>query len=180
MTSPAQTEANRQNALESTGPRTPEGKARSSKNALRHGLLSREVLLPDEPAEDLEAFRTSLHEAVQPEGELEELLFDRLAAAAWRLRRAAGVERQVFQDERRHWQNYKDMGLGYAFTHASVTGDAFSKLSRYEASLERSLFRSLHELQRLQAARLGQDVPLPAALDVDVAVSGPSPEALEV
>jgi hypothetical protein len=46
-------------------------------------------------------------------------------------------------------------------------------LSRYEVTLERSLYRALHELQRLQAAREGRAVPLPAAVDVDVSVSGP-------
>ena len=48
MTSLAKIESNRQNALRSTGPRTSEGKAASSKNALRHGLLSKQVTLPDE------------------------------------------------------------------------------------------------------------------------------------
>jgi hypothetical protein len=50
-------------------------------------------------------------------------------------------------------------------------------LSRYEATLERSFYRALHELERLQAARLGQAVPLPEA--VDVSVSG-SEEAAEM
>ncbi len=46
-------------------------------------------------------------------------------------------------------------------------------LSRYEVTLERSLYKALHELQRLQAARDGQVVPLPEAVDVEVSVSGP-------
>ena len=46
-------------------------------------------------------------------------------------------------------------------------------LSRYEVTLERSLYKALHELQRLQAARDGQAVPLPQAVDVEVSVSGP-------
>ena len=48
MTSEKQAEANRRNALNSTGPKTPEGKAAVSHNALRHGLLSRDILLPGE------------------------------------------------------------------------------------------------------------------------------------
>ena len=44
-------------------------------------------------------------------------------------------------------------------------------LSRYEVTLERSLYKALHELQRLQAARDGQAVPLPVVVDVDVSVS---------
>jgi hypothetical protein len=46
-------------------------------------------------------------------------------------------------------------------------------LSRYEVTLERSLYKALHELQRLQAARQGQAVPLPEAVDVDFSVTGP-------
>lgn len=46
--------------------------------------------------------------------------------------------------------------------------DTFSKLARYETSLERSFYKALHELQRLQAARTGGTVPAPAVLDVNV------------
>lgn len=48
--------------------------------------------------------------------------------------------------------------------------DVLEKVTRYESSLERSFFRTLHELQRVQAARSGANVPPPAALDVDVTV----------
>src|SRR5437660_10219908 len=54
--------ANRRNALRSTGPRTTEGKRRSSTNALKHGLCANTVLLPGEcPA----AFATARHELKQ-------------------------------------------------------------------------------------------------------------------
>ena len=48
------------------------------------------------------------------------------------------------------------------------------KVNRYETALERSLFKALHELERRQAARDGQAVPLPVAVDVNL--SGPAPE----
>jgi hypothetical protein len=51
--------------------------------------------------------------------------------------------------------------------------DRLQLISRYETTLERSLYKALHELQRLQAARAGQPVPLPEAIDVEVLVSGP-------
>ncbi len=58
--------------------------------------------------------------------------------------------------------------LGRAFL---VNEGAFSALSRYETTIERGLFKALHELQRLQAARTGEVVPPPIATDVDIAVS---------
>ena len=59
--------------------------------------------------------------------------------------------------------------LGRTFIRDANNANAFSKLSRYEASIERSLYKPLHELQRLQAARLTEsNVPPPVALDVDV------------
>jgi hypothetical protein len=62
-----------------------------------------------------------------------------------------------------------DMGtLGEAVVLDSGGADSLSKLSRYETTLERSLHRTLHELQRLQSARQGKEVPAPLALDIDV------------
>ena len=54
MTSDKQAQANRRNALRSTGPKTPEGKAAVRHNATKHGLLSQEVLLPGEDAATLQ------------------------------------------------------------------------------------------------------------------------------
>jgi hypothetical protein len=67
--------------------------------------------------------------------------------------------------------------LGRTFVRDADKANAFSKLSRYEAPIERSLYKALHELQRLQAARRADgDVPPPAAIDVDVSgVSGDEP-----
>jgi hypothetical protein len=59
--------------------------------------------------------------------------------------------------------------LGRTFIRDTDKANAFSKLSRYETAIERSLYKALHELQRLQAARIaGGSVPPPAAIDVDV------------
>jgi hypothetical protein len=58
--------------------------------------------------------------------------------------------------------------LGLAFVRDGQKDNAFAKLPRYETSIERSLFKALHELQRLQAARRGQYVPAPVAVDIDV------------
>ena len=91
MTSEKQVQANRQNALKSTGPQTPEGKAAVRLNARTHGLRSQEVLLPGEDEEALKALDENLRTELQPVGELENLLMDGIVAAHWRLRRLRRV-----------------------------------------------------------------------------------------
>ena len=97
MTTDLKIAANRRNALRSTGPRTPEGKARSSQNASKHGLLSREVLLPGEDREALEALREDLISELQPIGALELMLVERIVVCVWRLRRIHVLESGVFE-----------------------------------------------------------------------------------
>jgi len=58
--------------------------------------------------------------------------------------------------------------LGRAFLNDAEGPNALSKISRYEAAIWRSIYRTLHELQRLQAARSGAEVSAPAAVDVTV------------
>jgi hypothetical protein len=218
MTSEKQIQANRQNALKSTGPRTPEGKAAVRHNALRHGLLSKEMILHGEDEEALRELDENLRAELQPVGELENLLVDRIVTAYWRLRRAGRVETGIFAwelygelaerarqearaqektnldqlietttspsvilDKRKHKealsraqemeakQDAETATLGRTFIRDANEANAFSKLSRYEVAIERSLYRALHELQRLQAARHagGSGTP-PLAIDVDV------------
>lgn len=71
VTSDKQTRANRRNALKSTGPTTPEGKGAASQNALTHGLLSKEVLLPEEDGAALAQLSGRLRGELRPVGELE-------------------------------------------------------------------------------------------------------------
>src|SRR5215204_6878304 len=96
MTSDKQVQANQQNALKSTGPKTPKGKAAIRRNALKHGLLSQDVLLPGEDEAALKELGERLREELQPVGELEGLLVDRVIASTWRLRRLGRVETGIF------------------------------------------------------------------------------------
>jgi hypothetical protein len=66
MTSLKQIEANRLNALKSTGPRTEHGKQRSRQNALRHGLTAETVITALENAADYQAFEASIVSDYQP------------------------------------------------------------------------------------------------------------------
>ena len=214
MTSDRKAEANRQNALKSTGPKTPEGKAAVRLNAVKHGLLAEEVLLPGEDEEALKELDENLRAELKPVGELENLLVDGIIASHWRLRRLRRVEAGIFAwelygelaeraqqeahtyewsvldalgspekitDEEKHQealsraqemkakQDAETATLGRTFIRDADQANAFSKLSRYETAIWRSLYKALHELQRLQAARHTKgDVLPPIALDVDV------------
>jgi predicted component of type VI protein secretion system len=96
MTSDKQIQANRQNALKSTGAKTPEGKAAVRLNAVKHGLLSRETLLPGEDEEALKELGERLRDELQPVGEFENLLVERIIASYWRLWRLGRMEAGIF------------------------------------------------------------------------------------
>jgi hypothetical protein len=96
VTSERRKTANQANARRSTGPKTPEGKAVVRLNALRHGLLARDVVLPGEDADAFEDLWNQVRANFSPVGPIEELLVDRVVNAIWRLRRLARAETALF------------------------------------------------------------------------------------
>ena len=97
MTSFRQFEANRRNALRSTGPRTEDGKRRSRLNAVRHGLTAETVVGSLEDAEDYKAFEATIIADYCPETAVARELVLRLASLLWRLRRATAIETDLFE-----------------------------------------------------------------------------------
>jgi hypothetical protein len=186
MSSPAQIAANQRNAELSTGPKTSEGKAVSSKNASKHGLLALDVILPDEDLEAFVEFIQGLEQEFNPQGELEHALVERIVALLWRLRRAGKLEaavlffhrcrvRKVNSDEEADESVAENKIINEYATNWAIRGASYingenslAKLSRYESSIQRNLLRMMHELQRLQAVRKGEPVAAPQALDIDV------------
>ena len=94
--SPRKLEANRKNALKSTGPKTPKGKRSSSRNALKHGILSRELVVADgegkENPLEYEQLFAELTEDLQPQGRIELSLVETVAVCDWRFRRTLRAE----------------------------------------------------------------------------------------
>ncbi len=90
-------EANRRNALRSTGPRTEEGKERSRGNALRHGLTAETVVAALEDAQDYKAFEATIIADYEPETAVDRELVLRLASLLWRLRRANAIETNLLE-----------------------------------------------------------------------------------
>ncbi len=101
MTSFKQQEANRLNALKSTGPRSEEGKRRSRGNAIRHGLTAETIIVGLEDPEDYEAFEATVIADHDATSAVERELVVRLASILWRLRRATGIETSLFESAKR-------------------------------------------------------------------------------
>jgi hypothetical protein len=97
LLSPARAAASRSNGARSRGPKTPEGKARSAQNALKHGLRAQKfVVVGDEAPQAFAALESALVDDLAPEGALQGLLAGRNARAAWRLERAERIEAELF------------------------------------------------------------------------------------
>ena len=181
MSSQKRIEANRANSLHSTGPATPEGKANASRNATRHGLLSREVVLRTEDRAEFVAFRDRMAADLAPDGELEETLAERVAGQWWRLKRVARMEAVLVG---RDLANPADAGTPYSIAAieygvpgVAADGAALAKtlgsqfcpyetLRRYERTIERGLegtMRQFREAQKLRAQR----PPSPEEDDLD-------------
>ncbi|MFN7995070.1 MAG: hypothetical protein U0Q18_15795 [Bryobacteraceae bacterium] len=137
MATQKQIEANRRNAQKSTGPRTPEGKAISSLNAITHGFSARTIVLPHEDAGDFRALCDELEAEWRPEGPTEKFCVTLLANAQWKLARAEYLESRVLNQE----------SLGEPDLRCQ------DRISRQQAALQRAFFKALKQLQTLQQQR---------------------------
>jgi len=158
MTSEKQIVANKTNALKSTGPRSLSGKNKAHQNSLKHGLLSRDLVIRDEDPKEWAAMINDLFNTLQPEGIMEGLLVEKIGAALWRLRRVISAEGCALK------------GNGWAGRLEELqdvyNSSAIASISRYESGMERNFYKALHELQRMQAMRLGGLALAPVAVDI--------------
>ena len=168
-------ESNAQNALRSTGPRTPEGKATASRNSVRSGAYSEAILILGEDPAAFEALHDGIEESLNPVGPLEESLVDRLSRLWWRLERVGRAEREGLKSGLEHelrrckLQQVPDpVNVAYYMSMVAGDGHHSERLQRHENQLERSFFRLLHELERIQARRKGQAVMPPTVVDVNL------------
>src|SRR5438445_6441500 len=96
MPTEAQINANRRNAQKSTGPKTPEGKARSSLNALKSGIDAWSHIIPGEDPAELEALTAAFHQHYQPSDPIQLSLVDTLVSTEWIQRRLRRIEAQLW------------------------------------------------------------------------------------
>jgi hypothetical protein len=166
--------ANRANALKSTGPRTPEGRARSAQNARKHGFAaSKFTIIRVEDAQDLENLKADCVDTYQPVNSQELYALERIALAQFSMLRAAQFEAGVFtsfvndgliQEDNLHSEVLRDglrPGQGAAFVMAEglqrqcqrSKGIDFSLFLRYKAQVERDYRRAVEEFERLRKLR---------------------------
>ena len=130
MSSLRQIEANRRNAQMSTGPATEEGKRRSRRNAIRHGLTAETVISALEDAEDYAAFEMSVASDYDAQTAVERELVLRLASVLWRLRRATAIETGLFEFQLQHMLEFgmsRRADLDGDKRRASIESNAFTE-----------------------------------------------------
>jgi hypothetical protein len=146
MATQAQIDANRLNALKSTGPATPEGRQAVRFNALKTGIDATQVIIPGESSEEFEQFAAALRHTWDPADLAESAFVDRLIHNSWRLDRLRIAEAQI-------WDCAINSGaadFGEAFER---TEKILGRLQIQVASIERALSQATRDLERLQAAR---------------------------
>jgi len=113
MTTEIQAEANRRNALHSTGPRTAEGIETARFNALRHGLRSLQTVVPGEAPEEWESHRAAVVGDLKPLGAVELALAELIAVKLWRLGRVVRHEADMISIG----QDQEDLALTHEIAH---------------------------------------------------------------
>jgi hypothetical protein len=107
MSSFRKIEANRRNTQLSTGPKTEEGKFRSRRNAVRHGLTAESVIVGLEDSDDYAAFELAVASDYDARTAVERELVLRLASLLWRLRRATAIESGLFKIQAQHLLQFR-------------------------------------------------------------------------
>ena len=159
MLSDKQLAANRANAQLSTGPKSEEGKRRSSLNARRHNLTGQVTAMPEEDRIAHDAFAEALIKSMAPEGALELQLAQRIATDSWRLNRSSAIEDNIFALG--FTDHAGDIDAEHPEVHAALTAartftreaKSIELLTLYEQRINRSLQKNLALLQQLQATR---------------------------
>jgi hypothetical protein len=157
MTSYRQIEANRRNALKSTGPRTDAGKEVSRRNAVRHGLTAETVIGALEDAEDYKAFEAAITADYDAQSAVERELVLRLASVLWRLRRATTMETGLFEIQAEHLrdrrQNQQMLPTSREVIHALFDQGSPGDQPFSKAALDRDTHRMMSPNDSVELAR---------------------------
>ena len=169
MASEAQITANRQNALKSTGPQTPQGKALVSQNALKHGLSAEKTIIKFENQADFDLHRELILGEFAPTTPIESMLTERVVNLSWRLKRASNIQNHTIDAlaapqtpnpiaklSQSLLSKYSpspasdaEPALGQVIIKDFSNARVLERLLMYERRIEHSLYKTILELQRL-------------------------------
>ena len=170
MSTQAQIRANQRNAQKSTGPRTSEGKASVSQNAVKHGLLTRHDVISSESQADFDLYRAQILDELAPVSPMESMLAERVVSLSWRLKRVCRIQNQAIDvlnadntssplakltqslckpSTSSPINPTRFMALGRLAIKDFANARVLDRLLMYERRTENSLYRTILELQRL-------------------------------
>ena len=174
MATQAQIIANRRNAQNSTGPRSPEGKAIVSQNAVKHGLTAAHNIISSESQADFDLYRDQILDELAPNSPMESMLAERIVNLSWRLKRASRIQNQAIdalstpdttsplskltqsllsrvrdQSQAPPSESASDLTLGRLAVKDFSNTRILERLLMYERRIENSLYKTILEIQRL-------------------------------
>jgi hypothetical protein len=178
MASESQILANRRNALKSTGPCTPEGKAVVSQNAVKHGFSARQDVISSETQADFDQYRDQLLAELNPVSPMESILAERIVTLSWRLKRICSIQNQTIDAMNADFsssplakltkslffkgrnpphedasESADNLTLGRLAVRDFSNARVLEHLLMYERRIEHSLYKTLLELQRLNLVK---------------------------
>ena len=157
----------------STGPRSAEGKARSSRNALKSGIYAKSLIIPGEDPAHLDTLRDEYFHRYCPAFPEQRDQVDILVRSTWTLRRLAAAETQVWtysMDARFELSSTAPLGHALAFCDKTLT-----RLHRIVNSTQRNYRDALHELERLQALPINFSPPPASVIEPVLPPESPTP-----
>lgn len=171
MSSQLKIQTARQNGAKARDSKTSEGIARSSANAITHGLTSRKIVLATESEEEFLRLRQTYLLQFAPGNPVEADIVDQLIAARWRLERLWNIEtslldlelvRQKAGIEEEFELIDDDTRMALAFDSLARNSGTLALLNRYEARLQRTYNRALESLRALREMQKLQNDPKPS------------------
>jgi hypothetical protein len=175
MTSLKQIEANREIGKKAKGRKTIWGKIKSSKNALKHGLLAEQFLIVGENKLEYEEFKQGLIDYYNPQDQLQEEIVFQLISMQWRIRRSARVEAGIYGGEaldrpsfgngihssnKLHVDEFKSSDVNYVPKQIEIPANSFIRdsngassilsINRIEANLMNRLYALLDRYKKIK------------------------------
>ena len=187
MTTASQILANRRNCQKSTGPRTNEGKAAVSQNAVKHGFSAHLDVISSESPVEFELYRDQLLAELNPISPMESMLAERIVSLSWRLKRIYSIQNQTIDALNTDYnssplakltkslffkgrnppqedasESADNLALGRLAVRDFSNSRVLEHLLMYERRIENSLYKTLLELQRLNLVKklnAGSEMP---------------------